>query len=55
MQQTTDHRKGLFAIMLGANEGGLAPGYAIHRSIQHTLRYTELSPTRFKDFLALIV
>ena len=21
-----------------------------HRSIQHTVRYTELSPTRFKDF-----
>ena len=21
-----------------------------HRSIQHTLRYTELAPTRFKDF-----
>jgi hypothetical protein len=21
-----------------------------HRNIQHTVRYTELSPTRFKDF-----
>ena len=21
-----------------------------HRSIQHTVRYTELAPTRFKDF-----
>jgi hypothetical protein len=21
-----------------------------HRSIQHTVRYTELTPTRFKDF-----
>jgi hypothetical protein len=21
-----------------------------HKNIQHTLRYTELSPTRFKDF-----
>jgi site-specific recombinase XerD len=21
-----------------------------HRSIQHTLRYTKLAPTRFKDF-----
>jgi site-specific recombinase XerD len=21
-----------------------------HRSIQHTVRYTELSPTRFRDF-----
>ena len=24
--------------------------YLGHRNIQHTLRYTELSPTRFKDF-----
>ena len=23
---------------------------ALHRNIQHTVRYTELSPTRFKDF-----
>jgi integrase len=25
-------------------------GWLGHRSIQHTVRYTELSPTRFKDF-----
>jgi site-specific recombinase XerD len=24
--------------------------YFGHRNIQHTVRYTELSPTRFKDF-----
>jgi site-specific recombinase XerD len=24
--------------------------YFEHRNIQHTVRYTELSPTRFKDF-----
>jgi len=24
--------------------------YLGHRNIQHTMRYTELSPTRFKDF-----
>lgn len=24
--------------------------YLVHRNIQHTVRYTELSPTRFKDF-----
>jgi site-specific recombinase XerD len=24
--------------------------YLGHKNIQHTLRYTELSPTRFKDF-----
>jgi type 1 fimbriae regulatory protein FimB/type 1 fimbriae regulatory protein FimE len=28
--------------------------YLGHRNIQHTVRYTELSPGRFKDFLALI-
>jgi site-specific recombinase XerD len=25
-------------------------GYLGHKNIQHTVRYTELSPTRFKDF-----
>ena len=25
-------------------------GYLGHRNIQHTVRYTELAPTRFKDF-----
>ncbi len=24
--------------------------YLGHKNIQHTIRYTELSPTRFKDF-----
>jgi site-specific recombinase XerD len=24
--------------------------YLGHRNIEHTVRYTELSPTRFKDF-----
>jgi site-specific recombinase XerD len=24
--------------------------YLRHKNIQHTVRYTELSPTRFKDF-----
>jgi site-specific recombinase XerD len=24
--------------------------YLGHRNIQHTVRYTELAPTRFKDF-----
>jgi hypothetical protein len=26
------------------------PGNLGHKNIQHTVRYTELSPTRFKDF-----
>ena len=29
--------------------------YLGHRNIQHTVRYTELSPTRFKDFLARMI
>ena len=28
----------------------LAEPYLGHKNIQHTVRYTELSPTRFKDF-----
>jgi hypothetical protein len=28
----------------------MAALYLGHRNIQHTVRYTELSPTRFKDF-----
>jgi hypothetical protein len=24
--------------------------YLGHKNVQHTVRYTELSPTRFKDF-----
>jgi len=34
-----------------ANEGvdtGTIQGYLGHKSIQHTVRYTELAPTRFK-------
>jgi type 1 fimbriae regulatory protein FimB/type 1 fimbriae regulatory protein FimE len=26
------------------------PAYLGHKNIQHTVRYTELSPARFKDF-----
>jgi integrase len=46
-----------FARMMGraGAEAGMpdtrAPqAYLGHRNIQHTVRYTELSPTRFKDF-----
>jgi hypothetical protein len=28
----------------------LLQAYLGHKNIQHTVRYTELSPTRFKDF-----
>jgi site-specific recombinase XerD len=36
-----------------ANEGvdtRALQGYLGHRNIQHTVRFTELSPMRFKDF-----
>jgi hypothetical protein len=32
-----------------AKDSGHHP-YLGHKSIQHTVRYTELAPTRFKDF-----
>ena len=33
-----------------ANKGHDMQAYPGHRNIQHTVRYTELSPGRFKDF-----
>ncbi len=33
-----------------ANKGHALQAYLGHRNIQHTVRYTELSPARFKDF-----
>ncbi len=45
--------------MLRLYEDALSTGAAVslplqaylgHKNIQHTMRYTELSPTRFKDF-----
>jgi site-specific recombinase XerD len=29
---------------------GRLQAYLGHKNIQHTVRYTELAPTRFKDF-----
>jgi site-specific recombinase XerD len=34
----------------GGHDTRALQGYLGHRNIQHTVRYTELSPTRFKDF-----
>jgi type 1 fimbriae regulatory protein FimB/type 1 fimbriae regulatory protein FimE len=34
----------------GAGHDTPAQTYLGHKNIQHTVRYTELSPTRFKDF-----
>ena len=33
-----------------ANRGRALQAYLWHRNIQHTVRYTELSPNRFKNF-----
>lgn len=32
-----------------ATNAGALQAYLGHRNIQHTVRYTELSPTRFKN------
>ena len=44
----------LSVILLGPASAIASPvdlqAYLGHRNIQHTVRYTELSPTRFKDF-----
>jgi hypothetical protein len=31
-------------------DAGFLEQWLGHRAIQHTVRYTELAPTRFKDF-----
>jgi hypothetical protein len=36
-------------LLTGATTWGLQ-AYLVQRNIQHTVRYTELSPTRFNDF-----
>jgi integrase len=39
-----------FAQPTSATIPGALQAYLGHRNIQHTVRYTELSPGRFKDF-----
>jgi site-specific recombinase XerD len=39
-----------YALANAGHETRAIQGWLGHRSIQHTVRYTELSPTRFKDF-----
>ena len=46
-------RQGSAALLIGFVKGHdtrALQAYLGHRNIQHTVRYTELSPTRFKDF-----
>jgi type 1 fimbriae regulatory protein FimB/type 1 fimbriae regulatory protein FimE len=39
-----------FALANASHDTRAIQAYLGHRNIQHTVRYTELSPTRFKDF-----
>jgi site-specific recombinase XerD len=39
-----------FALANRGHDTRALQAYLGHRNIQHTVRYTELSPTRFKNF-----
>jgi site-specific recombinase XerD len=39
-----------FALANKGHDTRALQAYLGHRNIQHTVRYTELSPDRFKDF-----
>jgi site-specific recombinase XerD len=39
-----------FALASKGHDTRALQAYLGHKNIQHTVRYTELSPTRFKDF-----
>ena len=39
-----------YALANKGHDNRALQAYLGHRNIQHTVRYTELSPTRFKDF-----
>jgi site-specific recombinase XerD len=39
-----------FALANAGHDTRALQAYLGHRNIQHTVRYTELAPTRFKDF-----
>ena len=39
-----------FALANKGHDTRSLQAYLGHKNIQHTVRYTELSPTRFKDF-----
>jgi site-specific recombinase XerD len=39
-----------YALANAGHDTRAIPDWLGNRSIQHTVRYTELAPTRFKDF-----
>jgi len=39
-----------FALANKGHDTRALQAYLGHKNIQHTVRYTEMSPTRFKDF-----
>ena len=39
-----------FALANQGHDTSALQAYLGHKNIQHTVRYTELAPTRFKDF-----
>ncbi|HVI15735.1 MAG TPA: tyrosine-type recombinase/integrase, partial [Pseudolabrys sp.] len=39
-----------YAVANKGHDTRAVQAYLGHKNIQHTVRYTELSPTRFKDF-----
>ena len=39
-----------YALANSGHDARALQAYLGHRNIRHTVRYTELSPTRFKDF-----
>lgn len=39
-----------YPVATKAHDTRALQAYLVHRNIQHSVRYTELSPTRFKDF-----
>ena len=42
-----------YALANAGHDTRALQAYLGHKNIQHTVRYTELAPTRFKRFLAL--
>jgi site-specific recombinase XerD len=44
------HACGFKLAKAGRRHPGALQAYLGHRNIQHTVRYTELAPDRFKDF-----